>query len=74
MDAPPNTDDRRLSVTETAQYLKVSESYLNKLRSTGGGPVFMKFGARVVYAVADIDAWASERRRASTSDTGAEAA
>ncbi len=74
MDNASGIEDRRLSVTETAQYLKVSESYLNKLRCTGGGPAFMKFGSRVVYARSDIEAWANERRRLSTSDTGKEAA
>ena len=70
MDATYRAEDRHLSVTEVAQYLKVSESYLNKLRCTGGGPAFKKFGSRVVYAVSDVEAWAKNRRRLSTSDTG----
>lgn len=65
-------EDRHLSVTEAAQHLKVSESYLNKLRCSGGGPPFLKFGSRVVYALRDIEAWANGRRRMSTSDTGTE--
>jgi hypothetical protein len=56
-----------LSVGVAALYLGVSESYLNKLRCVGGGPVFIKIGRRVVYSMKDLDQWLSERRRASTS-------
>ncbi|MNW19410.1 hypothetical protein D3C71_2193860 [compost metagenome] len=34
----------------------------------GGGPKFRKFGRRVMYAVADLDAWADQRSYAATSD------
>ncbi len=34
----------------------------------GGGPRFRKFGRRVMYAVADLDAWAAERSFEATSD------
>jgi hypothetical protein len=65
---PSQTSDR-LSTAEAAKQLHVSESYLAKLRCYGGGPIFMKFGARVLYAVADLETWAYARRRESTSDT-----
>jgi hypothetical protein len=60
----------RLSVEEAASYCGVSTSYLNKMRCVGGGPAFLKLGRRVVYSTDDLDRWLSERRRASTSDTG----
>ena len=46
-----------LTVTESAQYLRCSASHLNKLRVTGGDPMFVKIGARVLYARADLDEW-----------------
>ena len=40
---------------------------------SGGGPKFHKFGNRVRYARADVEAWAAERRYSSTSDVGGSA-
>ncbi len=57
-----------LSVTAAAERLGVSAAFLNKLRSLGGGPVFIRLGRRVVYAVADLDDWQNQNRRRSTSD------
>ena len=42
----------------------------SRCRVTGGGPEFYKFGNRVRYARADIDAWAAERRFSPTSERG----
>lgn len=62
---PPS---RKLTTSEAAAYLQVAASTLCKLRLTGGGPVFMKLGARrVVYDLADLEAWAAACRRKSTS-------
>ena len=41
-----------------------------RCRVTGRGPEFYKFGNRVRYARADVDAWAVERCFSSTSDAG----
>ena len=58
-----------VSPESAAAYLSVSVSYLNKLRVVGGGPVYSKIGARrVVYRVADLDAWLAATRRKSTSE------
>ncbi len=65
---------RALDVTEAAQHLGVSVSYLNRLRSTGGGPTFIKIGVRVTYRLADLEAWQDQHARRSTSDDGKEAA
>jgi hypothetical protein len=59
---------RYLNNTEAAAYLKLSPRTLEKQRVVGGGPRFRKFGSRVMYAIADLDAWADERACASTSD------
>ncbi|GJD51278.1 hypothetical protein OPKNFCMD_4032 [Methylobacterium crusticola] len=59
---------------EAAQYLGVSESYLNQLRVRGDGPTFYKYGRRVSYETNDLDLWKESRRRRSTSEYKKEAA
>ncbi|MFN3625068.1 MAG: helix-turn-helix transcriptional regulator [Hyphomicrobium sp.] len=34
---------------------------LDKLRSTGGGPTFVKLGGRVRYRIADLNEWIASR-------------
>ena len=51
-----------------ADYLRLSPRTLEKQRVIGGGPKFRKFGRRVMYAVADLDAWAETRSFETTSD------
>jgi hypothetical protein len=50
----------------------ISKSFLAKAAVYGDGPPFQSFGRRVVYAPADLRAWAERRsrRRTSTSDPG----
>jgi molybdenum cofactor biosynthesis enzyme MoaA len=62
-----------MNVDEAARHLKVSASYLNKLRLTGGGPVYAKLGAKVVYDPDDLAKWVQSRKQTSTSDTTGEA-
>ena len=48
----------------------VSATTLATLATRGGGPIFRKWGRRVVYERADLDAWVASRfgpARASTS-------
>ena len=59
---------RFLTNGEAAEYLKLSPRTLEKLRMTGGGPRFRKFGRRVTYATNDLETWASVRCCYSTSD------
>ncbi len=59
---------RYLTNDEAADYLRLSPRTLEKQRVIGGGPKFRKFGRRVMYAVADLDAWAEARSFESTSD------
>ncbi|HUN95797.1 MAG TPA: helix-turn-helix domain-containing protein [Bradyrhizobium sp.] len=58
----------KLRVCEAASYLRVSKSWLDKRRVTGGGPPYMKFGRRVVYDMADLDGWAANNRRRHTAE------
>lgn len=59
---------RYLTNDEAATFLKLSPRTLEKQRVRGDGPAFRKFGRRVVYAIADLEAWANERVCSSTSE------
>ena len=68
-----NSSSSRLSqryvrTNEAAAFLSLSGRTLEKHRCTGTGPVFRKLGGRVVYAIEDLEAWATEHARNSTSD------
>ena len=59
-----------LNTREAAAWLNLSPRTLDRYRVSGDGPVFHRFGGRVRYLIADLEAWASARRRLSTSDDG----
>jgi hypothetical protein len=61
----------KLTTHEASAHLKIAASTLCKMRLSGEGPPFLKLGPRrVVYDLADLEFWASSRRRRSTSDAG----
>lgn len=64
---PKLSISRRLHRKQTAAYLGVSLSWLDKSRLTGLGPVFITIGGRIVYDSADLDAFLQSNRRTSTS-------
>jgi Helix-turn-helix domain len=64
--APP----RYLRTAEAARYLSLSPRTLEKHRTYGTGPAYRKIGGRVVYVLADLNAWADIGTRTSTSDPG----
>jgi excisionase family DNA binding protein len=64
-------DVRFVTTASAANYLGLSVSMLNKLRLTGEGPEFHKFGKSVRYRRDQLDDWAVKCRRKSTSDEGA---
>lgn len=58
-----------LTEREAARVLRLSERTLQRYRREGGGPRYRRLGARrLVYARADLDAWANDRSFASTSE------
>lgn len=60
-----------LSTPKAASYCGLAPSTLEKMRVTGGGPVYLQLSARKVgYDIRDLDAWKATRRRSSTSDRG----
>lgn len=71
MNSPsPRATPRFVRTHDAAAFLGLSGRTLEKHRCTGTGPVFRKLGGRVVYAIEDLEAWAAERARNSTSDPG----
>lgn len=45
----------------TARGLPVSKCTLQKWATTGGGPLYRRFGNRTLYIPADLDAWAEDK-------------
>jgi hypothetical protein len=62
---------RLLKPLSAAAFLGLGESTLAKLRISGGGPAFRKFGRSVRYDPDDLKRWADERSQRSTSETRA---
>jgi DNA-binding transcriptional MerR regulator len=58
----------KLSTKDLAARIGIRPKTLDNWRSLGVGPAFYRLGSRVVYDLADVDAWLAERRRTSTSD------
>lgn len=57
-----------LLTAEAAKLLRLSPRTLEKHRLCGTGPQYRKIGGRVIYATADILAWAESGAKLSTSD------
>ena len=59
---------RYLTNEEAAEFLRLSPRTLEKHRILGTGPRFRKFGRRVLYALADLEAWADARTSSMTGE------
>ena len=57
-----------LRTSGAAAITGLSLSTLNKLRCSGGGPVFLKLGRAVRYKPVDLKNWLDSRRVMSTSE------
>ncbi len=57
-----------LTTREAASFLRMRPSTLERWRSAGSGPRYRKFGGRVVYTRADLEAFADAGLRTSTSN------
>jgi hypothetical protein len=68
MDSPKKEHRPPVDVKGAAAYTGFGEGYLNKLRCTGGGPVFIKRTGVVRYDPDDLDVWLASLKRKSTSD------
>ena len=69
--SPPGPADHLLTVGEAADLLKISKSSLDKWRTWGRGPRFIKVERRVRYRPADLAAYIANQTRSSTSSTAA---
>ena len=63
-------DTNFLDTQQAARFLKLSAKTLARYRVTGEGPAFHRFGNRIRYRRATLDAWADARERVSTVDDG----
>jgi predicted DNA-binding transcriptional regulator AlpA len=64
----PNADRALMRTPEAADYLGMSESWLNKTRVTGNGPKYVKLSRAVAYRRSDLDSFLNQRVRNSTSE------
>lgn len=53
---------RLLTAKEAAELLGVAERTLNRWRTVGVGPAFIRFDGRVRYTAADIEAFLKARK------------
>lgn len=67
---PAPVRPRYVRTPDAAVHLGLSARTLEKHRCFGTGPVYRKLGGRIVYSIADLDAWAELGLRRSTSDPG----
>lgn len=59
---------RYLRTPEAGRFLGLSGRTLEKHRTFGTGPIYRKIGGRVVYSIADLEAWADRAVQLSTND------
>lgn len=72
---PDNTPRILLTEAEAAERIGLSRRFLAVRRYRGGGPPYVRISARCVrYRPEDLEEWAAERVRTSTSDDGPDAA
>lgn len=64
---------RYLKTPEAARVLGLSPRTLEKHRSCGTGPAYLKVGGAVRYRLADLEAWAEAGRQTSTGTPKADA-
>ena len=58
-----------LTEAEAARLIGFTQRFLQQRRYTGGGPRYIRVSARAIrYRPEDLEAWAAERIRSSTSD------
>lgn len=56
-----------INVKAAAQHTGQPKSTLDKFRVYGGGPLYIKVGARVYYDTVDLDSWLAGKKVANTS-------
>jgi predicted DNA-binding transcriptional regulator AlpA len=64
----PNFCERLLTARETANFLRLSSSWLAKARMRGDGPPYVKLGRAIRYRESALVQWMKSRVRLSTSE------
>ena len=64
----PELPDPLYLAEETASLLKSNPRTLERWRSIGTGPPFVKIGRRVAYRLSDLQAWLAQQTRRHTSE------
>lgn len=72
--SPSHGQQGLLDTLEAAAHCRSSASKFNKLRMTGGGPVYIRIGRKILYDVADLNAWMRSRKFTSTAEYTSSAA
>ena len=60
-----------LTTSQAGIYVGLSRRTLEKMRTTGKGPIYRKHGRYVRYHIADLDAWSTAHQKNSTSEADA---
>ncbi|WP_342629768.1 helix-turn-helix domain-containing protein [Nguyenibacter vanlangensis] len=68
LEIPATLPARFLRTPEAARFLGVSCRTLERHRTFGTGPRYRKLGGRIVYKIAELQAWADQGLRRSTTD------
>jgi predicted DNA-binding transcriptional regulator AlpA len=68
LDPKTGLPPRYLRAPDAARFLGISIRTLEKHRTYGTGPTYRKIGGRIVYTLDDLQAWAENGTRRSTTD------
>lgn len=60
---------RRLRISEAAEYCALTVGKLAKLRSSGGGPSYIKIGREILYDTNDLEKWLEANKYESVAET-----
>ena len=71
---PPRLQKTFFTSREAAEFLMLSPRTLDRYRASGEGPVFHRFGNKIVYSLPDLKDWARTRRQKGASSGIAEVA
>lgn len=65
----PEGCEPAFTTPQASIYTGLAEAYLEKLRSVGGGPRFIRYGRRAIrYRRRDLDDWMTQHECESTSE------
>jgi predicted DNA-binding transcriptional regulator AlpA len=64
----PNANDPLLDTRQVAEKFGSTTQFVEKLRTTGEGPEFLKIGRLVRYRASAVDRWLDEQAAKSTTE------